>query len=183
MDIDTSKENAFLYELYTQTNGDVDKQVSMYDIGTALGLEESDTGAMAENLFIQGLAEMKTLSGGIGITHQGMKAIDITPPVKPGDEQLSLGNGLVVEETSKNTVEKIIQDIKTHIAETKQSYEQLEEIVIDIKTMEIQMVSPQPKTQIIREILRSIHSNLNGPNLNKLGPEDLVDKLNMLISS
>jgi len=36
--------------LYTQTQGDTAKQVSMYDIGASIGLEKTDAGTMAESL-------------------------------------------------------------------------------------------------------------------------------------
>lgn len=178
MDINSPEEKAFLYELYTRTQGNIDTQVSMHDVGAALGLDKNEAGSLAENLFIQGLAELKTLSGGIGITNQGMKILDIIPPSRPGDESLALGNTIVLEDKGKDAVEKILKEIKKHIVTSKPSYEALEELIMDIKTIEIQMLSPHPKTQIIREIFRSIHACIN-----KQAPEDLVTKLEMLVAS
>jgi hypothetical protein len=178
MEIDSPESKAYLFELYTMTGGDTDIQVSMYDVGTTLGLEQSEAGTMAENLFIQGLAELKTLSGGIGITRQGLKVLDIKPAPKPGDEFLDLGKGPVLEDKNIEAVNKILQDIKDSIASSTSAYPQIETLVIDIKTIEIQMLSPRIKTQIIREVLRSILSTLKDQ-----GPEDLVDKLDALITS
>jgi len=53
---------------------------------------------------------------------------------------------------------------------------QLEEMVMDIKTIEIQMLSPHPKTGIIREILKSIARCLSCD-------ADLKGKLDALIAS
>ena len=81
--MDNPEEQAFLYELYTMTRGDTSTQVSMYDIGKTLGLEKTAAGSMAESLFIQGFAELKTLSGGISITVEGLGALDIDLPGSP----------------------------------------------------------------------------------------------------
>jgi hypothetical protein len=61
----------FLAELYRQTQGDPSIMVSMYEIGEALGLDRKASLRTAEDLLGTGLAEIKTLNGGIGITAQG----------------------------------------------------------------------------------------------------------------
>jgi len=61
----------FLDELYRQTQGDPSIMVSMYEIGEALGLDRNASLRTAEDLLGTGLAEIKTLNGGIGITAQG----------------------------------------------------------------------------------------------------------------
>jgi hypothetical protein len=177
MELDNMEARSFLFEIYTMTNGDTEAQVSMYDAGKTLGLEEAEAGKIAEDLFIQGFAELKTLSGGIGITLQGLKALDIKVSLQQ-DDALNLGEGIILENQGKNAVEKIIQDIKDNIAQTKTPYKQLEEMVMDIKTIEIQMLSPNPKTGIIREVLRSLHKNLSGS-----GQDDLAAKIDIMINS
>ena len=69
----------FLTELYNSTDGDTSRQVSMYDIGGTLGLEKSSAGAVAEELIVDGYAELVTLSGGISITSNGLKELNIAP--------------------------------------------------------------------------------------------------------
>ncbi|WP_299976973.1 hypothetical protein [Desulfobacula sp.] len=105
MDLDSPEANAYLFELYTLTKGDPKAQVSMYDVGTGLGLEKTDAGAMAETLFIQGYAELKTLSGGIGITRQGLDLLQVKPVPESNPESLHLGTGPVLEGQGKETVE------------------------------------------------------------------------------
>lgn len=178
MDLDNPESKAYLFELYTMTRGDTDAQVSMYDVGEVLGLEKAAAGSMAEDLFIQGFAELKTLSGGIGITREGMRVLDVNIPPGPGDEFLQLGTATILEDPGKTAVDKILQDIQETISRTNHPYEHLEEMVVDIKTIDVQMLSPFPKTQIIREILRSLHTRLTGS-----GPADLVEKLDRLITS
>jgi len=178
MDLDNPEAKAYLFELYTQTQGDTKTQVSMYDVGAAIGLEKTDAGAMAEDLFIQGYAEMKTLSGGIGITLQGLDLLQIKIAPEAGSDSLSLGEGPILESRGKETLEKIIQRIKDSLSRTTQTYSRQEELVMDIKTIEVQLLSPKPKTKIIREILRSLHQNFA-----TFGSEDLSNALNSLIIS
>jgi hypothetical protein len=50
--------------------------------------------------------------------------------------------------------------IQRHLASTTTPYPQIEEMVMDLKTLEIQMCSSRPKTAIVREILRSLQNSL-----------------------
>ena len=68
------KENLplFIVELYHRTQGDASVKVSMFDIGESLGLDRKLSLRTAEELIGTGLVEIKTLSGGIGITADGV---------------------------------------------------------------------------------------------------------------
>ena len=168
---------AYLYELYTLTGGDPGAQVSMYDVGKALGMERNDAASMAESLYVESFAELKTLSGGIGITREGLNILEIKIPAAPG-EALSLGKAPILADEGKNSLDKILLEIKKAVTDTKMSFPQIEEILMDMKTIEVQMLSPRPKTGIIREILRSIHLSLEAS-----GPKGLTEKLKALVSS
>jgi hypothetical protein len=175
MDTINSETKAYLFQLYSMAQGDPLAQVSMYEVGEVLGLGKTEAGAMAEALFIEGHAELKTLSGGIGITRQGLKALDMKIDYK-GDEALQLGSGPVLETQGKESLGKILKEIKAFMGGAGKPYAQLEEMVMDLKTIEIQMLSPRPKTGIIREILKSIAQSLPEN-------EDLKGKLDALIAS
>jgi hypothetical protein len=167
MNFENPEEKAYLYELYTLTGGDTDMQVSMHDVGSALGLDKTEASSMAEGLFIQGFAELKTLSGGIGITHQGLEALDIKV-IQKNDGALTLGMDIVLDEAGQRAMDLMLPELKTFISNAGQAWETLEEMVMDIKTIEVQMLSPGPKTQIIREILRSLYNNLKKSDSNEL---------------
>ena len=62
----------FIVELYHRTQGDGSVKVSLFDIGESLGLDRKLSLRTAEELIGTGLAEIKTLSGGIGITADGV---------------------------------------------------------------------------------------------------------------
>jgi hypothetical protein len=169
MDNDNPEAKRYLTELCSMTQGNTGAQVSMFDVGAAIGLEKTEAGMMAEELIVQGLAELKTLSGGIGITSQGVEMIrgkTVAAPVPAGDA-LQLGSGIVLGEKGRQAVEKVAADIRAALVQQGATVGQLEEIIIDIKTIETQMLSPNPKIAVIREVLRSLHKtimSLNGNN-------------------
>ncbi|MBW2658068.1 MAG: hypothetical protein JRC87_00490 [Deltaproteobacteria bacterium] len=161
MDSDSTTNRTYLAELYRETNGNTDATVSMLDIGTAVGFEEGEARNTAENLMILGLVELKTLSGGIGITGEGLKELGITPEPAANsvsDENLQLGREVVLDDAGKLLVESLITELKSAITREKADYQLLEESIIDLKTIEVQLLSPSPKVAIVREILRSLHA-------------------------
>ncbi len=178
MDQEATQENFFLSELYAATNGDPDSQISMYDIGERLGLEKNLAGETAQALCIKGFAELKTLSGGIGITILGLKELNMAPAPDNALSALTLGKGPVLDEESLSIVNHMADEIKKTVGTGGQSYPKMEEIIIDMKTIEVQLLSPRPKTDIIREIFRSLfHTVKDGEN------NELTARLGTLISS
>ncbi len=62
----------FLIKLYELTQKNSSSQVSMHDLGEAIGLERDTALKTAEVVLEFGLAEIKTLAGDIGITEDGL---------------------------------------------------------------------------------------------------------------
>ena len=169
---------SYLAELYQLTAGDVNSQVSMYDVGAALNLEKTASGKLAEDLIGEGLVEVKTLSGGIGITALGIERVQGTGHAGNGTaDGLALGKGPVLEAEGKEAADAILQQIKTALSKESPSYDRIEELVIDIKTIEVQLLSPKPKTAIVREVLRSV-----GKTLRPSGRADLVDTIEKMVA-
>lgn len=165
------KELLYLNELYTATSGEPDARVSMYDIGTPLGLEPDEAADLAQTLCIQGWAELKTLSGGIGITTEGLKQLNVDIPRDAGSQVATLGTGPCLEEDGKEAAVNMLNTIKTTIAASELPYPVLEEMVIDIKTIEIQMVSPRPKTSVLKEAFRSLADNAEAQSLTSVAED------------
>lgn len=166
-----SEERTFLLALYQHTQDDTQKQVSMYDVGETVGLDRTKAGRMAENLIGRGWAEVKTLSGGIGITVEGIKTARAAEGETPSGPDLRLGNGPVLDESASKAVASVLDQIKARVPDLKGGYQRIEEVVMDIKTMEIQMLSPRPKTAIIREALRSMQSSLASAGMDVLAEQ------------
>jgi len=176
MTLDNPEEKSFLYQLYTMTRGDTEAQVSMYDVGAELSIGNNDAGKLAEALYSEGFAELKTLSGGIGITQVGLKVLN-KEDKSVESNLLQLNQGPVLDQRGHEASVTILKEIKAASSNLKLTYEQTDELVIDIKSMEIQMLSPHPKTGIIREILASILKNLES-----IIPESLKLNLKSMIT-
>ena len=165
MSFDETMMQNFLEQLCQMSGGDVSKEVSMYEIGGAMGLDRPESGALAEELIIDGYAELKNLSGGISITTAGLRLLNMDtggPGVEQGDGQFVLGDGEVLTPEGVEAVEGLVEEIGRVIGESSFSYAQVEELVIDLKTLRIQLLSSRPKTAIVREILHSLVKPLEG---------------------
>ncbi len=161
MDIDDLTIKAYLEELYRQTSGDTEVQVSMYNLGEAIGLDKAEAGSLAEQLMFQGQVELKSLAGGIGITPEGLAVLGITvPDAHSAEDVLRLSDGLVADEADRKTVQLLIENIKDEISGLRLEYSLLEELVLDLKTIEVHMLSSRPKIAVIREIFRSLQNIL-----------------------
>lgn len=162
MNIDSSDAKGFLIELYSMTEGDTARQVSMYDVGEKLGMEKNAISAISEDLIIDQLVELKTLSGGIGITPEGLTALQKEGLISaaPNHNVQKLGKGPVLDENDLKIIEQLLSSIKNAVFGSQTKYAQLEEIVIDIKTIEIQLLSPRPKLSIAMEVFKSLHTTL-----------------------
>lgn len=176
MDALETQAERYLDELFKQTAGKVDNQVSMFDIGAVMGLEKEAARRMAEDLIAEGLVEIKTLSGGIGITPQGIEMAQSMAGGNAGAE-LTLGKAPVLEEQGRRSLDTVLIAIKNHLAKTPTTFDRLEEVVIDIKTIEVQLLSPRPKTAVIRAVLSSLTEGLRAE-----GAPILVDNLEKLSS-
>jgi hypothetical protein len=168
----------FLLELYRLTQGDDSVKVFIEDVGAAAGLDKESAGKIAENLIGEGWVEIKTLSGGIGITAEGVEAARAAGGFFPvAETDLNFGKGPVLDPDGRTAVDALTDDIKRHLSETPVSYPEREEMIMDLKTLEIQMTSPHPKTAIVREIFRSLKGSLHksGATLTAQRIADIID--------
>lgn len=172
MDVDTPQVQAYLYQLNKIAESDPEAQISMYEVGEALGLDRDASAQLAEVLFMGGHAELKTLSGGIGITSMGMDALGVTPAGGTAGAAASLSGEPVLTDQDRTHVENLLADIKTALAARAGDYLELETLVMDIKTIEVQMLSPAPKTGVVREVLKSMAQTLP-----QEGGADLVGRI------
>lgn len=173
---DTAARN-YMAQLFQMTDGDVSAQVSMYDVGAAMGLDKAEAGRLAEELIGDGFVEVKTLSGGIGITVQGIEEARAAGTGGETNADLDMGKGPVLETKGREALTAVMTQIQSHIANHPGPYERLETMVIDLKTLEVQMLSPAPKTDVLREVLRSLHAALTAD-----GSSGLSDKIAKMIA-
>jgi len=163
MSIEDVQLNNYLQQLYQMSGGDVSAEVSMYEVGTVLGLDKSEAASVAEDLIIDGYAELKNLTGGISITTAGLRLleVEITDGSDTSSEaKFTLGEGEVLAREGCTVVEHLVGEIKKAAVEGGFNYSQAEELVIDIKTLETQLLSNRPKKAIVKEILLSLANQL-----------------------
>ena len=175
MDLMDDQVERYLEELFRLTEGKVDAQASMFDIGAGMGLEKDAARRMAEDLIAEGLVEIKTLSGAIGITPQGVEMAQRMGGVAAGTGHC-LGNAPVLEEQGRRALDTLLKAIKDHLAKTPTAFNQLDEMVIDIKTIEVQLLSVRPKTAILRAVLHSLREALH-----EMGASALANDLDKMI--
>ena len=172
----------YLEQLCQMSEGDVNKEVSMYDIGASMGLDRPEAGALAEELIIDGYAELKNLTGGISITTAGLRLLNLDTEGHEeghGEGQIVLGDAEVLTPEIIEAVEDLVEEIRKTIGEGGFGYSQVEELVIDLKTLQVQLLSRRPKTDIVREIFRSLVKPLES----KPESERLRDTINKMIGS
>jgi hypothetical protein len=146
--MENPEEHAYLNQLYAMSQGDPGIQVSMYDIGAALGLES------------------------------GLKALGRSLPGVSKGQAVTLGRDPVLAPETIEMVTGLLAEIKAVLEMETNAYAWVEEVVMDIKTMEVQLLSPKPKTGIVREIFNSLNRNLK-----QTGAGDLNQKLSAVLSA
>jgi len=176
-ELDESGQN-FLLSLYRESKGDTNNQISMYDLGSELGLDRADTSKLTEDLMGWSLVELRTLSGGIAITHSAVAELEELGYGSAGTTEATvrLGNDRIVSDDVRQAIEQVTGDVKLTAGRLGLQYETLSELMADLKTIEIQLESARPKTAILRECFRSIKSVLDATD-----DEETVIRVNGLL--
>ena len=159
----------FLIQLFKQTRGDSTVQVSMYDIGEQLGLDRDIASTVAQELIGSMLVEIRTLSGGIGISTDGSQMAQklIGPAASNGDKFAKLDDAPVLKPSGRQAVEQIASELKSQAGSLGLDFETLTELMADLKTIDAQLGSSRPKTAIIRECMISVLAVLKNSSDNK----------------
>jgi hypothetical protein len=157
--IEDNQETAYLLALYQSTAGNPSVTKSMYEVGAALGQEKQEAQKTAETLIGKGWVEIKTLSGGIGITAEGIDRAQQAGAGPSGDGD-RLGAGPLIDDTDRKTLAKVLEGLKADVAKLTTDYGRLEEMIMDIKTIEVHLLSPRPKTAVIKALLHALNALL-----------------------
>jgi hypothetical protein len=151
----------FLTRLFEQAGGQTSRQISMYDIGMALGWEREAASQTAQDLMADGLVEIRTLSGAIGLSTAGAEAVRAV--LQPGTSASALprlGTGRILDSPTCQAVAQLCDGLKAQVGSFGLDFDSLAELVADLKTVADQLGSPKPKTAVVREVLRSIEGVL-----------------------
>lgn len=167
-----------LIHLYRQTGADPSVQVSMYEVGASLGFDREATSRMTEDLIGWELVELHTLAGEIGISAKAVGAVEASGLVKARqpDGLAAFGNRRIIDADGRQAVERVSADIKSQAGSLGMAFDRLSEVLADLKTIDAQLDSPQPKTAIVRECFRSLQSALES-----VDADDIVRLIGRLI--
>ena len=168
----------YLIQLFEQTNGDMTAQVSMYDVGEVLGMDHDTSGRVAENLIGLQLAEIRTLSGGIGISAEGAAEVKglMGGSSPAGETPGQLSDQPIMDTNGCKAVEHLTGALKNQTGNLGLDFDGLSEVMADLKSIDAQLGSARPKTAIIRECLRSITGVLD-----RAGRGDILLKVKALL--
>ena len=153
-DLETASRDLFM-ELHRSTDGRTEAQASMYTLGEAVGLDRDASAAAAEDLMAQGLVEIRTLSGAIGMSDQGASLMGDGNDADSGHVR-RLGTTSPLDASRCELVEQVLTELKTDLGQSGMAFETLSEVIADIRTIEAQLASPKPKTAIVRECFTSL---------------------------
>jgi hypothetical protein len=156
----------FFTAFLKETAGELTSQVSMYDMGERIGLDRNEASRAAENIMAEGWAEVRTLSGGIGITQKGIDAAVALGGGNAGQQVIpGLGSGALLEAGARQSVETVVAGLKLQTESVGLGFEVLAELVADLRTIDAQLASPRPKTAILRACFKSILGLLSSAGL------------------
>ena len=149
----------FLNALFDMADGDPSRQVSMYKVGESIGMDREEAGKAAELLIGNGLAEIKTLSGGIGISEAAAsEKKEIGGETQSPDAVSALPLTPTLDTASRDSIDRVVTNIKHDINALELDFDNIAGLVADIRTIEAQLSSPTSKTAIIRECFVSLKS-------------------------
>ncbi len=153
------EERSLLAEIDRRSAGALDVVVSMYEAGGQLGMGRQQSARVAEKLLADGLLELRSLSGAVALTPNGREAAAALAPSDDGAPP-GLGDGPLLDETRQQAVTDLLADLKRRTGSMGLAFEALSELVADLKTVEVQLTSPRPRTAIVRACFESIHETL-----------------------
>ena len=103
------------------------------------------------------MVEIRTLSGGIGISAAASEIVQkIVGPDSRVGKFAKLGEEPLLSSTGRQAVERIVAEIKDQVGAMGLGFGALTELMTDLKTIDVQLESPRPKTAIIRQCFVSI---------------------------
>ncbi|MEJ2476043.1 MAG: hypothetical protein P8Y40_00790 [Desulfobacterales bacterium] len=153
----------FLLSVYNHTKGDTTAMVSMYDVGSELGIDRTAASRLAEDLMGWMMLEIRTLSGGIGITASTVAEIEASGLGEPNPQvrTLCLGTDPVISTDVRQAVERVADALKQQVGSIGLPFDALAEVMADLKTIDAQLDSSHPKTAIVSACFQSLKNTLD----------------------
>lgn len=170
--------------LFDQRQDDASSQLSVSSVAEALNYDEGSTSLIVEDLMDSDLIESDEKNGHVSLTALGLDVVTRyrknynrvpadTASSDVRDEAMSMVLPGVVDillpETHsvvKATFPAVADTLRADAPNLGLSDDQLAELEADIHTVEIQLASPRPKTQVLVQCYRAIELTLNEADTN-----------------
>lgn len=186
MSLEAKKKARFrlLHALYDITDGNLHKWLPLFDVGGHIGLSREETLLAGDYLKGEGLLEYRATGPTVGLTHHGVKEVEdaLEHPDRPtqhflplnvinvgtmiGSSILQAGNhssqAATVTDYNATDLRHMMTAIRAAVADPKVPKETKAEVLADVGTIEHQLDSPKPKSNIINEAIKSIRNVLEG---------------------
>jgi len=143
-------------QLLLQLGEDRTRQLSMFAVGDALGLDRDASTAAAEDLMAAGLVEVRTLAGDIGLSPAGLALQEEDDGQDAATANARLGDGSPLDARQRQLVEEALTALKAEVGALGLDYETLAEVMADLQTIQVQLASPRAKTVVMRACLSGI---------------------------
>jgi len=161
-------ERLFLAALIEAAKGAPGASVDMYKIGTRLGMDKEEARRLGEELIGRWLVEIKSLSGAVGVTEEGLKvAAELnlsgagapsgpgevleTEPVAGTDLELS-----ILAPKAAAGLRELTARLLARAEAADLDREARFELTSDLCCLTSQLGSPRPKAGVVRETLLSL---------------------------
>ena len=206
MDLNQKKKNRFrfLETLYDSTNGSTQAIRHMRDIGRDLQFSPDETSQIVEYLRGERLIKSLTRDGAISLTHEGVLEIEQArdnptqpthhfPPINiinigsMNNYTLQQGSShSTINFTAESSNAASLSDILQLLKEIQNTLDlpptERQELQCELQTLESQHQSPQPKSGIITESLKSVKTILETV-MGNAGATLLGQQIGLLLSS
>lgn len=151
---------SFLIAVNAETGAGAEK-TSMYTVGERLEMARAEAQRAAETLIGMGLLEVRTLSGDIGLTEEGVAACVALGGGTGGDAPpAGLSGGPIMTDSDRAAAEAMAGQLKFLAGDKSWAFDALTDLMADLKTIDAQLMSSRPKTAIVKECFRSMQELL-----------------------
>jgi len=205
MDIEEIKEKRFqfLHSVYNLSNADENIDIQSYQLGKNLGFSDNFTSKVIRYLDKEELIRFKEDSGCvIGISHKGIieveralskpeesteyfpPAINIIQIGEMKDSQIiqSSPDALQIKKNDKELINKLkdlIEFAKKNLDKLELKKPEEQELQTEIQTIDIQISSPKPKKNILKECVSSIRRIMEGAT-GQIIALQIIDKIGLI---
>ncbi len=149
----------YLQTLCRLIDPNLDGSISMHDVGAEMGLNREESTQTAQELMADGLVDVRTLAGAIGITAEGLALLETATDSAPSDA-VTLGTDGIISPAAKDELQQIMAQTRTALEEWDLTADDRAEVLADLETIEAQMASPKPKNTILHAAVESLHTLL-----------------------